>query len=74
MSATVALITVMEFGSGCEGGHKVEVFTLYSCNIIAVHTTPSGCTAQQEPYTSAAIEEWLNNPVQNSSLSDNACV
>ena len=61
-------------GSICEGGYKVKVFTLYSCNIIAVHTTPSRCTAQQESYTSAAIEEWLNNPVQNSSLSDSAGV
>ena len=60
-------------GSVCEGGHKVKVFTLYSCNIIAVHTTPSGCgTCELDSIISR--NEWLNNPLHSNSLVDSAGV
>ena len=60
-------------GSVWEGGHKVKVSTLYSCNIIAVHTPPSGCgTCELDSIISR--NEWLNNPLHSNSLSDSAGV
>ena len=60
-------------GGICEGGHKLKVFTLYRCNIIAVQTAVSGCSTR-ELDTSSSWKEWFNNPVQKSSLCHSAGV
>ena len=60
-------------GSVCESGHKLKVFTLYSCNSTAVQPAPNGCNTC-ELDTSTGWKERLNNPVQKKSLCDSAVV
>ena len=60
-------------GSICEGGHKLKVFTSYSCNSIAVQPAPNGCSTC-ELDTSSGRKKWLNYPVQLKSLVDSAGV
>ena len=60
-------------GSVCEGGHKVKVSTLYSCNIVAVKTSPNGVSTSE--FDICVIQnEWLNNPLQKKPLVDSAGV
>ena len=59
--------------SGCEGGHKLKVFTPYRCNSIAVQPAPNGCSTC-ELDTSSGWKEWLDNPVQLKPLVDSAGV
>ena len=60
-------------GSVCESGHKVKVSTLYSCNIVAVKTSPNGvCTSE---FNICVVQnEWLNNPLQKKPLCNSAGV
>ena len=60
-------------GGICEGGHKVEVNTLYRCNIVAVQPAPNGCSSH-ELNASTGWKERLNNPVKKKPLCDSAGV